>query len=184
MSEILESLNFLDILILLILVIISLFASVKGLFKNIASLVTIIFIILLAGAFAESLQHAYVDKLTKDPIIAYLLSFLLVMMAASMIISAIMKVFVRNNKEKEPLPNVVLSFFVALLKNIIIASIIISSLSSFVSNSVTDSKLWENSVTIEKFTKLGDYLFNVKVKVQETNIKDYVPEDVAQGAKK
>ncbi|MFT5951221.1 MAG: putative membrane protein required for colicin V production, partial [Francisella sp.] len=100
-----ESLNFLDIIIIVITVIISLFAAVKGLFKNIVLLILMIFAIVLAGILAQKIQLSYVDKLISDPNTAYITSFILVLLGAYLMIFGVMKVFFKNNKEKESLSN-------------------------------------------------------------------------------
>ena len=174
-----ESLNFLDIIIIVITVIISLFAAVKGLFKNIVLLILMIFAIVLAGILAQKIQLSYVDKLISDPNTAYITSFILVLLGAYLMIFGVMKVFFKNNKEKESLSNTLFAFFIALIRFFFIWALICSTLNSF--DAVKKSSLWENSMLIPVLVKNGDYAYNTKVRVQETNLKDYVPKEVAGG---
>jgi uncharacterized membrane protein required for colicin V production len=174
-----ESLNFLDIIIIVITVIISLFAAVKGLFKNIVLLILMIFAIVLAGILAQKIQLSYVNKLISDPNTAYITSFILVLLGAYLIIFGVMKVFFKNNKEKESLSNTLFAFFIALIRFFFIWALICSTLNSF--DAVKESSLWENSMLIPVLVKNGDYAYNTKVRVQETNLKDYVPKEVAGG---
>lgn len=51
--EFLSSLNFLDILIMIVILILSLFAAVKGLFKNIVLLLLMVFAVVLSGILAQ-----------------------------------------------------------------------------------------------------------------------------------
>jgi uncharacterized membrane protein required for colicin V production len=174
-----ESLNFLDIIIIVITVIISLFAAVKGLFKNIVLLILMIFAIVLAGILAQKIQLSYVNKLISDPNTAYITSFILVLLGAYLIIFGVMKVFFKRNKEKESLSNTLFAFFIALIRFFFIWALICSTLNSF--DAVKESSLWENSMLIPVLVKNGDYAYNTKVRVQETNLKDYVPKEVAGG---
>ena len=174
-----ESLNFLDIIIIVITVIISLFAAVKGLFKNIVILILMIFAIVLAGILAQKIQLSYVNKLISDPNTAYITSFILVLLGAYLIIFGVMKVFFKRNKEKESLSNTLFAFFIALIRFFFIWALICSTLNSF--DAVKESSLWENSMLIPVLVKNGDYAYNTKVRVQETNLKDYVPKEVASG---
>ena len=177
--DILESINFLDILIIIVILILSLFASVKGLFKNIVLLVLMIFSVVLAGILAQKIQQAYINSLIEDPNIAYIVSFILVLLGAYLIIFGIMKVFLRNNKEKESLTNTIFAFFIALVRFGFVFAIVCSTLNSF--DSVKENSLWENSALVKPLVKVGDYAFNTRVRMQETNLKDYVPKEVAGG---
>ena len=174
-----ESLNFLDIMIISITVIISLFAAVKGLFKNIVLLILMIFAIVLAGILAQKIQINYINKLITDTNTAYITSFILVLVGAYLIIFGVMKVFFKNNKEKESLSNTLFAFFIALIRFFFIWALICSTLNSF--NTVKESALWENSRLVPVLVKTGDYAYNTKVRMQETNLKDYVPKEVAGG---
>ncbi|MED7818708.1 MULTISPECIES: CvpA family protein [unclassified Francisella] len=175
----LESINFLDILIIVVILILSLFASVKGLFKNIVLLVLMIFAIVLAGVLAQKIQQSYINSLISDPGTAYVVSFILVLLGAYLIIFGIMKVFLRNNKEKESLSNTIFAFFIALVRFSFIFAIVCSTLNSF--DSIKDNSLWENSTLVKPLIKAGNYAFNTRVRMQETNLKDYVPKEVAGG---
>ena len=172
-----ESLNFLDIIIIVITIIISLFAAVKGLFKNIVLLILMIFAIVLAGIMAQKIQINYINKLITDSNTAYITSFILVLLGAYLIIFGIMKVFLKNNKEKESLSNTLFAFFIALIRFFFIWALICSTLNSV--DAVKDSTLWENSRLVPVLVKTGDYAYKIKVKVQETNLKDYVPKEIA-----
>ena len=174
-----ESLNFLDIIIIVITLIISLFAAVKGLFKNIVLLILMIFSIALAGILAQKIQINYIDKLIADPNTAYITSFILVLLGAYLIIFGLMKVFFKNNKEKESLSNTLFAFFIALIRFFFVWALICSTLNSF--EVIKESTLWENSRLVPVLAKTGDYAYNTKVKMQENNLKDYVPEEVAGG---
>ena len=175
----LESINFLDILIIIVILILSLFASVKGLFKNIVLLVLMIFSVVLAGILAQKIQQTYINSLIEDPNIAYIVSFILVLLGAYLIIFGIMKVFLRNNKEKESLSNTIFAFFVALVRFSFVFAIVYSTLNSF--DKVKENSLWKNSALVKPLVKLGNYAFNTRVRMQETNLKDYVPKKVAGG---
>ncbi|AJC48173.1 CvpA family protein [Allofrancisella guangzhouensis] len=175
----LESLNFLDILIIILSLILSLFAAVKGLFKNIVLLILMIFAVIMAGILAQKIQQSYINSIVSDPGTSYVVSFILVLISAYLIIFGVMKVFMKNNKEKETLSNTLFAFFIAITRYSFIFAIICSTLNSF--DSIKDSSLWENSVFVPKLVKVGDYAFNTKVKMQETNLKDYVPKEVAGG---
>ncbi|API86227.1 CvpA family protein [Francisella uliginis] len=177
--DFLESINFLDILIIIVILILSLFASVKGLFKNIVLLVLMIFSVVLAGILAQKIQQAYINSLIEDLNIAYIVSFILVLLGAYLIIFGIMKVFLRNNKEKESLTNTIFAFFIALVRFGFVFAIVCSTLNSF--DSVKENSLWENSALVKPLVKVGDYAFNTRVRMQETNLKDYVPKEVAGG---
>lgn len=48
-------------------------------------------------------------------------------------------------------------------------------------DAVKDNSLWQNSTLVQPLVKVGDYAFNTKVKMQQTNLKDYVPKQVAGG---
>ncbi|WP_150466711.1 CvpA family protein [Francisella sp. SYW-9] len=171
--------NFLDILIIIVVLILSLFASVKGLFKNIVLLVLMIFSVVLAGILAQKIQIAYINSLIEDPNIAYIVSFILVLLGAYLIIFGIMKVFLRNNKEKESLTNTIFAFFIALVRFSFVFAIVCSTLNSF--DKVKENSLWENSTIVKPLVKFGDYAFNTRVRMQQTNFKDYVPKKVAGG---
>ncbi|ASG68650.1 hypothetical protein CDV26_09820 [Francisella halioticida] len=175
----LENINFLDILIIVVILILSLFASVKGLFKNIVLLVLMIFSVVLAGILAQKIQQAYINSLIDDPNIAYIVSFILVLLGAYLIIFGIMKVFLRNNKEKESLTKTIFSFFIALVRFSFVFAIVCSTLNSF--EQVKENSLWENSTLVKPLVKVGNYAFNTRVRMQETNLKDYVPKEVAGG---
>lgn len=175
----LESINFLDILIIIVILILSLFALVKGLFKNIVLLVLMIFSVVLAGILAQKIQQTYINSLIEDPNIAYIVSFILVLLGAYLIIFGIMKVFLRNNKEKESLSNTIFALFVALIRFSFVFAIVCSTLNSF--DAVKENSLWENSALVKPLVKFGDYAFNTRVRMQETNLKDYVPKKVAGG---
>ncbi len=174
-----ESLNFLDIMIIAITVIISLFAAVKGLFKNIVLLILMIFAIVLAGILAQKIQINYINKLITDTNTAYITSFILVLVGAYLIIFGVMKVFFKNNKEKESLSNTLFAFFIALIRFFFIWALICSTLNSF--DTAKESVLWENSRLVPVLVKTGDYAYNTKIRMQETNLKDYVPKEVAGG---
>lgn len=64
--EFLSSLNFLDILIMIVILILSLFAAVKGLFKNIVLLLLMVFAVVLSGILAQKIQQIYVGSLIED----------------------------------------------------------------------------------------------------------------------
>ncbi|QIW09516.1 CvpA family protein [Francisella sp. LA112445] len=175
----LESINFLDIIIIIVILVLSLFASVKGLFKNIVLLVLMIFAIVLAGVLAQKIQLAYINSFISDPGTAYVVSFILVLLGAYLIIFGIMKVFLRNNKEKESLSNTIFAFFIALVRFSFVFAIVCSTLNSF--DKVKENSLWENSALVKPLVKVGNYAFNTRVRMQETNLKDYVPKEVAGG---
>jgi uncharacterized membrane protein required for colicin V production len=175
----LESINFLDIIIIIVILVLSLFASVKGLFKNIVLLVLMIFAIVLAGVLAQKIQLAYINSFISDPGTAYVVSFILVLLGAYLIIFGIMKVFLRNNKEKESLSNTIFAFFIALVRFSFVFAIVCSTLNSF--DKVKENGLWENSALVKPLVKVGNYAFNTRVRMQETNLKDYVPKEVAGG---
>ena len=174
-----ESLNFLDIIIIVITIIISLFAAVKGLMKNIIQLILMVFAIALAGILAQKIQVNYINKLITDTNTAYITSFILVLLGAYLIIFGLMKVFFKNNKEKEGLSNTLFAFFIALIRFFFVWALICSTLNSF--DVVKESTLWENSRLVPVLAKTGDYAYNTKVRMQETNLKDYVPKEVAGG---
>lgn len=174
-----ESINFLDILIIIVVFILSLFAAVKGLFKNIVLFILMIFAVVMAGILAQKIQMAYINSLITDPNTAYIVSFVLVLVCAYLIIFGVMKVFMRNNKEKESLSNTLFAFFIALVRFSFIFAIICSTLNSV--EAVKENSLWENSTLAKPLAKIGDYAFNTRVKMQETNLKDYVPKEVAGG---
>ncbi len=174
-----ESLNFLDIIIIVLTIIISLFASVQGLFKNIVLLILMIFSIALAGILAQKIQINYINQLITEPNTAYITSFILVLLGAYLIIFGLMKVFFKNNKEKESLSNTLFAFFIALIRFTFIWALICSTLNSF--ETVKESTLLENSKLIPALIKTGDFAYNTKIKMQETNLKDYVPKEVAGG---
>ncbi|MFT5950993.1 MAG: putative membrane protein required for colicin V production [Francisella sp.] len=125
------------------------------------------------------MQLSYVDKLISDPNTAYITSFILVLLGAYLMIFGVMKVFFKKNKEKESLSNTLFAFFIALIRFFFIWALICSTLNSF--DAVKKSSLWENSMLIPVLVKNGDYAYNTKVRVQETNLKDYVPKEVAGG---
>ncbi|AJI54520.1 colicin V production family protein [Francisella philomiragia] len=177
--DFLASINFLDILLVIVILILSLFAAVKGLFKNIVLLILMVFAVIMSGILAQKVQLAYINSLIEDPATAYVVSFILVLVCAYLIIFGVMKVFMRNNKEKESLSNTLLAFFIALVRFGFIFAIACSTLNSF--DSVKDNSLWENSILVKPLVKVGDYAFNTKIKMQETNFKDYVPKQVAGG---
>ncbi|GAB4221737.1 MAG: CvpA family protein [Francisella sp.] len=177
--EIFSEFNFLDILIIVVILILSLFATVKGLFKNIVLFILVIFSVLLAGVLSQKITQSYMSSIIEDPNTSYVVSFILVLICAYLIIFGIMKVFLRNNKEKEGLQNVLLAFFVALMRFSFVFSIICSTLNTI--NIVQDNKLWETSIIVPYLVKVGDFAFNTKIKVQQTNLKDYVPKEVAGG---
>lgn len=174
-----ESINFLDILLVVIIFIFSLFGAVKGLFKNIVLLLLMIFAVMMAGILAQKIQLAYMSSIIADPNYAYIVSFILVLLCAYLIIFGIMKAFMKNNKEKEGLSNTLFAFFIAIIRFSFIAAIILATLNSI--ESIKESSLWENSALVKPLVKIGDYAFNTRVKMQETNLKDYVPEKVAGG---
>jgi len=174
-----ESINFLDILMMIVIFILSLFAAVKGLFKNIVLFILIIFAVVMAGILAQKIQIAYINSLITDPNTAYIISFILVLVCAYLIIFGIMKVFMRNNKEKESLSNTLFAFFIAFTRFSFVFAIICSTLNSI--DSIKESSLWENSALAKPLAKFGDYAFNTRVRMQETNLKDYVPKEVAGG---
>ncbi|GMN89503.1 CvpA family protein [Francisella sciaenopsi] len=177
--DFLTSLNFLDILIIIFIFILSLFAAVKGLFKNIVLFILMIFAVVLAGILAQKIQNAYLNSLITDNNTSYITSFILVLVCAYLIIFGVMKVFMRNNKEKEGISNTLFAFIIALVRFSFIAAIVCSTLNSI--DYVKNSSLWENSTIVKPLIKFGDYAFNTKVKMQETNFKDYVPKQVAGG---
>jgi uncharacterized membrane protein required for colicin V production len=172
-----ESLNFLDIIIIVITLIISLFAAVKGLFKNIVLLTLMIFAVALAGVLAQKIQFSYINSLIFNPNTAYITSFILVLLGAYLIIFGIIKVFMKKNEEKENLSNTLFAFFIALIRYFFVWAILCSTLNSF--EDVKESSLWENSKLVPALIKTGDYAYNTKVRMQETNFKDYVPTEVA-----
>ena len=174
-----ESLNFLDIVILISIFIISLFAAVKGLMKNIVQLILMIFAIALAGILAQKIQSAYINNFITDQNTAYIVSFILVLLGAYLIIFGVMKVFMKNNKEKEGLMNTAIAFMIAFLRYSFVWALICSTVSSF--DAIKDSTIWENSQLAPILAKTGDYAYNTKVRMQETNLKDYVPKEVAGG---
>lgn len=175
--EFLESLNFLDIAMLIAIFILSLFSAVKGLFKNIVSFVLMIFAVLAAGLLAVKIRDGFMSSIIDDPGVAYVVSFLFVLICAYLIIFGIMKIFMKNNKEKEGIGNTFFALFIAIIKYVLIFSIISSTISSI--DYVKDSELWENSQLAPIFTKVGDYAYNTKIEMQEVNLKDYVPKQVA-----
>ncbi|APD49972.1 CvpA family protein [Francisella hispaniensis] len=177
--EFLSNLNFLDFLIIIVILILSLFAAVKGLFKNIVLLILMVFAVILSGILAQKIQQLYISSIIEDPGTAYVVSFVLVLLCAYLIIFGIMKVFLRNNKEKESLSNTLFAFFIALVRFGFIFAILCSTLNSF--DAVKDNSLWQNSTLVQPLVKVGDYAFNTKVKMQQTNLKDYVPKQVASG---
>lgn len=178
--EFLSSLNFLDILIMIVILILSLFAAVKGLFKNIVLLLLMVFAVVFIWNLAHKKSSKfYVGSLIEDPGTAYVVSFILVLLCAYLIIFGIMKVFLRNNKEKESLSNTLFAFFIALVRFSFIFAIACSTLNSI--DAVKDNSLWQNSTLVQPLVKVGDYAFNTKVKMQQTNLKDYVPKQVAGG---
>lgn len=138
-----------------------------------------IFAVVMAGILAEKIQKVYLSSIITDTNTAYIISFILVLICAYLIIFGVMKVFLRNNKEKEGLSNTLFAFIIALIRFSFIAAIICSTLNSI--DYVKNSSLWENSVIVKPLTKFGDYAFNTKIKMQETNFKDYVPKQVAGG---
>ena len=174
-----ESLNFLDIIIMVITLIISLFAAVKGLFKNIVLLILMIFAVALAGILAQKIQFGYINSLISDPNTAYITSFILVLIGAYLIIFGIMKAFMKNNQEKESLSNTLFAFFIALIRFFFVWALICSTLNLF--ETVKESSLWESSRLVPVLVKTGDYAYNTKVRMLETNLKDYVPKEVAGG---
>lgn len=129
--EFLASLNFLDILLLIVILILSLFAAVKGLFKNIVLLILMVFTVIMAGILARKIQQVYTSSIIEDPGSAYLASFILVLLCAYLIIFGTMKVFLHNNKEKESLSNTLFAFFIALVRFSFIFAIVCSTLNSF-----------------------------------------------------
>ena len=177
--EFINNLNFLDILMIAITLILSIFGAVKGLFKNIVLLILVLFSVILAGILAEQIQLAYMNSLITDHETSYVTSFILVLVGAYLIIFGIMKVFMRNNKEKESITNTIFAFFIAIIRFSFLFAIICSTLNSF--TVVKDNKLWKNSELRPGLVIVGDYAFNTKVKIQETKIKDYVPKEVAGG---
>ena len=177
--DFLTSLNFLDILILIICFILSLFGTIKGLFKNIVLLILMLFSVILAGILAQQIQIAYMNSLIIDKQTSYIVSFILVLVCAYLVIFGVMKVFIKNNKEKENISNTIFAFFIALTRFLFLFAIIFSTLNSF--EVVKDNKLWENSKLRPTLVKVGNYAFNTKVRMQETNLKDYVPKAVAGG---
>ena len=177
--EYINDLNFLDILIIIITLILSIFGAVKGLFKNIVLLILMLFSVILAGILAHKIQLSYMDKLITDPKMSYGVSFILVLIGAYLIIFGLMKVFMKNNKETENLSNTIFAFFIALSRFMFLFSIILSSLGAF--DVVKDNYLWKESKLRPTLVKIGNYAFNTKVKIQESDIKDYVPKEVAGG---
>jgi uncharacterized membrane protein required for colicin V production len=177
--EFLQSLNILDIFIILSTFIISLFAAVKGLMKNIIQLILMIFAVALAGILAQKIQAAYINNFIEDPNTAYIVSFILVLLGAYLIIFGIMKIFFKKNEEKESLSNTFFAFFIALIRYLFIWALVCSTLNSI--DAVKDHSVWENSQLRPILVKTGNFAYNSKVKVQETNLKDYVPKDVAGG---
>ena len=177
--EFLENLNFLDFLITIVILILSLFTAVKGLFKNIVLLILMVFAVILSGTLAQKIQQLYISSIIEDPGTAYIVSFVLVLLCAYLIIFGMMKVFLRNNKEKESLSNTLFAFFIALVRFGFISAIACSTLNSF--DAVKDNSLWQNSTLVQPLVKVGDYAFNTKVRMQQTNLKDYVPKQVAGG---
>ncbi|OEZ33609.1 hypothetical protein AS144_03800 [Francisella endosymbiont of Amblyomma maculatum] len=174
--EFLASLNFLDILLIIVILILSLFAAVNGLFKNIVLLILMVFTVIMAGILAQKIQQVYTSSIIEDPDTAYLVSFILVLLCAYLIIFGTMKVFLRNNKEKESLSNTLFAFFIALVRFSFIFAIVCSTLNSF--DTVKDNSLWQNSTLVQPLVKAGDYTFNTKFKMQQNNLKDYVPKQV------
>ena len=177
--QFLQSLNFLDILFIIVILILSLFASVKGLFKNIVLLVLVIFAVILASSFAEAIQKKYTDSIISNVATSYVVSFVLVLLGAYLITSGVMKIFFKKNQEKDGFSNTILSFVVAMIRFTFILSIICSTLNSF--DSIADNKLWKDSKLVPSLTEIGDLAFNTKVNIEKTDLKDYVPEDVAGG---
>ncbi len=175
--DFLESLNLLDIGMIVVVLIFSLFGAVKGLMKNIVSLVLAIFAILLAGLLAQKLQKAYINDFIDDKNIAYITSFLIILTCAYLIIFGVMKVLMGKNKERDSILNTIISLFIAIIRFTLIAAIVCSTLKSV--EAVTDTQVWENSQLAPRLAKMGDYAYNTKVKMQETNLKDYVPKEVA-----
>ncbi|MFV9972333.1 MAG: CvpA family protein [Francisella endosymbiont of Hyalomma asiaticum] len=175
--EFLASLNFLDILLIIVILILSLFAAIKGLFKNIVLLILMVFTVIMAGILAQKIQQVYTSSIIEDPGTAYLVSFILVLLCAYFIIFGTMKVFLRNNKEKESLSNTLFAFFIALVRFSLIFAIVCSTLNSF--DTIKDNSLWQNSTLVQPLVKAGDYVFNTKVKMQQqNNLKNYVPKQV------
>jgi len=177
--EFFESLNLLDIFIIITTVIISLFAAVKGLMKNIVQLILMIFAIVLAGILAQKIQTAYINNFITDQNTAYIVSFIAVLLGAYLIIFGVMKIFFKNNQEKEGIMNTVIAFLIAFIRYSFVWALICSTLSSF--DAIKDKSVWENSQLASVLAKTGDYAYNTKVRMQETNLKDYVPKEVAGG---
>lgn len=175
----LQSLNVLDILIIITTFIISLFAAVKGLMKNIIQLLLMIFAVALAGILAQKIQTAYINNLITDPNTAYIVSFILVLLGAYLIIFGIMKIFFKKNEEKEGLSNTFMAFFIAFIRYLFVWALICSTLNSI--EAVKEHNVWQNSRVAPVLVKVGNFAYNTKVKMQDTNLKDYVPKDVAGG---
>ncbi|MDE4988681.1 CvpA family protein, partial [Francisella tularensis subsp. holarctica] len=72
--------------------------------------------VVLSGILAQKIQQSYVGSLIEDPCTAYVVSFILVLLCAYLIIFGIMKVCLRNNKEKESLSNTFFDFFIDLVR--------------------------------------------------------------------
>lgn len=70
-----------------------------------------VFTVIMAGILAQKIQQVSTCSIIEDPGTAYLVSFILVLLCAHFIIFGTMKVFLRNNKEKESLSNTLFAFF-------------------------------------------------------------------------
>ena len=175
--EFITNLNALDIAITVLCLILSLFGAVKGLFKNIVLLILTLFSVILAGILASQIQVGYLDSLITDPRTSYVVSFVIVLVCAYLIIFGIMKLFMKNNKETESLSNTIFAFFIALTRFLFLFAILCSSLNNF--DAIKDNSLWEKSELRPALVTVGDYAFNTKIKLQESHIKDLVPEEVS-----
>lgn len=170
--EFIEQLNFLDIVFIVCVLILSLFSSIKGLVKNIVTLLFMIFSVLLAGFLARALEDRYIDSLINDENTAYFVSFALILIVSYLLLIALMKVFNRNNEEKEGFINTFMAFTLAILKFSFLLTIICATLNTL--DGVSDNKQWEDSKLRPYLVETGDYIYSAKDKIDEVDLEDYL----------
>jgi len=171
-----DSLSILDIVIIVVGIALSLFSCVKGLFKNLISFILMIVAIVVAGVFAQKLQVNFVNSIISDNRYAYIVSFLMILGCSYLIIFGIMKTFMSKNKEKDGFANIILSFFIALIRYSFIFAIALATVASI--PNVESYDVWKESKLAIGLATVGDYAYTAKtIKIKDVNIKDYTPPD-------
>ena len=174
-----NNLTQIDIFLLSIIVAMSLFSSIKGIAKNIASLLLLMFSMMFAGTLAIKLQSKLIGYINA-PHLAYMASFMIVLIGSYLIINIMIKTFIRRVKPKKIILNMIIAFGVALARYTLIASLLFSSLNSF--SMVKKTTFWQNSYLKPYLINIGSHVYKNKNIVNnytsKENIENYLSKKI------